>query len=398
MCEKICVYTCITGDYDSLKEVNRESGIDYICFTNNPGLKSDTWEIISIENDGLDNIRLARKIKIIGHPFIDENYDLSIWVDGAIKITGSIKEFVEKECYINNYVLSVFKHSKRNNVYDEAVACVYNRRADLSMVKNEIEFIKSEGFQDDNGLIESTVFYKEHNQPIVKQTMKYWFDLILRYTTRDQIAFNYAIYKSGIKVNWIDKNVFFNEYFSWDNHLSKKDFSSGRIYYGEFNSLDNNNFEDLNLKCNDGVYEFCTQVKNSCDKIYIHLGQMPLYRFRLLDSNFSDFLEFNCLNKIGDYLILDNEMLILEIKKGCKYGDKVYFKFKLEKLSKKDILDVFKQVYYDKEYQKNILNDVKKDNELKQDYILALELQVKELEKIEKNAVWRFFKRIRVVK
>ncbi len=230
MCEKICVYTCITGDYDSLKEVNRESGIDYICFTNNPGLKSDTWEIISIENDGLDNIRLARKIKIIGHPFIDENYDLSIWVDGAIKITGSIKEFVEKECYINNYVLSVFKHSKRNNVYDEAVACVYNRRADLSMVKNEIEFIKSEGFQDDNGLIESTVFYKEHNQPIVKQTMKYWFDLILRYTTRDQIAFNYAIYKSGIKVNWIDKNVFFNEYFSWDNHLSKKDFSSGRIY------------------------------------------------------------------------------------------------------------------------------------------------------------------------
>ncbi len=59
---------------------------------------------------------------------------------------------------------------------------------------------------------------------------------------------------------------------------------------------------------------------------------------------------------------------------------------------------MFKQVYYDKEYQKNILNDVKKDNELKQDYILALELQVKELEKIEKNAVWRFFKRIRVVK
>ena len=59
--------------------------------------------------------------------------------------------------------------------------------------------------------------------------MKYWFDLILRYTTRDQIAFNYAIYKSGIKVNWIDKNVFFNEYFSWDNHLSKKE-SARRLY------------------------------------------------------------------------------------------------------------------------------------------------------------------------
>ena len=42
--EKICVYTCITGNYDDLKEVKvKEDNIDYICFTNNKGLSSNSW-------------------------------------------------------------------------------------------------------------------------------------------------------------------------------------------------------------------------------------------------------------------------------------------------------------------------------------------------------------------
>ena len=32
--KKICVYTCITGSYDDLQPVEKEEGIDYICFTN----------------------------------------------------------------------------------------------------------------------------------------------------------------------------------------------------------------------------------------------------------------------------------------------------------------------------------------------------------------------------
>ena len=40
---KICVYTCITGNYDNLIEINNiEEGIDYICYTNNKEIKSKT--------------------------------------------------------------------------------------------------------------------------------------------------------------------------------------------------------------------------------------------------------------------------------------------------------------------------------------------------------------------
>ena len=42
--ERICVYTCITGNYDDLQPVYQEEGIDYLCFTNNKDLESDDWK------------------------------------------------------------------------------------------------------------------------------------------------------------------------------------------------------------------------------------------------------------------------------------------------------------------------------------------------------------------
>ena len=78
MGNKICVYTCITGNYDNLNELkNPEKNIDYYCFTNNKNLSSKTWKVVQIKNGGLDNCRLARKIKILGHPVLDK-YDIAV--------------------------------------------------------------------------------------------------------------------------------------------------------------------------------------------------------------------------------------------------------------------------------------------------------------------------------
>lgn len=54
MNERICVYTCITGDYDNLHEIVKEDGIEYLCFTNNPKIKSSYWKMVYIEDE--DNL------------------------------------------------------------------------------------------------------------------------------------------------------------------------------------------------------------------------------------------------------------------------------------------------------------------------------------------------------
>ena len=69
MANKICVYTCITGEYDDLKEIkNVEKNIDYYCFTNNKKIKSKTWNVVYIEDNELSNLLLARKTKIMIFP------------------------------------------------------------------------------------------------------------------------------------------------------------------------------------------------------------------------------------------------------------------------------------------------------------------------------------------
>ena len=85
MSKKLCVYTCITGDYDNLHELEvQEKNIDYFCFTNNKTLKSKTWKSVQIEDKSLDNCHLARKTKILGHPAINGKYEVYVWADADV--------------------------------------------------------------------------------------------------------------------------------------------------------------------------------------------------------------------------------------------------------------------------------------------------------------------------
>ena len=210
--KKICVYTCITGEYDDLKEINeKEKGIDYYCFTNNPNLKSNTWKIIKIDNEGLDNQRLARKIKILSHPILDE-YDITIWQDASVSFIKKVSDFINT--YTDSeFKISFFKHYCRKSIKEEAKACIELKKDDEEVIKKQIEFYKKEKFPDNLGLYETTVFIKSNKDEQVKETMKIWFDMILKYSKRDQLSLTYALYKTGLKVNEIDLNVWDNNWF-----------------------------------------------------------------------------------------------------------------------------------------------------------------------------------------
>ena len=62
--------------------------------------------------------------------------------------------------------------------------------------------------------------------------MQLWFSLIQKYSQRDQLSFNYAIYKTGLKVKWIEEKVFDNAWFSWYEHSNGK-IHDYMIYYGD---------------------------------------------------------------------------------------------------------------------------------------------------------------------
>ena len=97
---ELVVYTAFTGAYDSLKEPEFiDDNTRYVCFTQNPDLKSDMWEIIQMEDSTLDDNRIAKQYKVFPNRYFPDN-KYSFWIDGSFKLVGSIREYVYK--YINS--------------------------------------------------------------------------------------------------------------------------------------------------------------------------------------------------------------------------------------------------------------------------------------------------------
>ena len=80
------VYTCLFGHSELFNDFEYErDGIDFICFTDDPELRSDFWKIELLPRRVLDPARAAKKIKALPHVYLAQ-YDLSLYVDNTIRL------------------------------------------------------------------------------------------------------------------------------------------------------------------------------------------------------------------------------------------------------------------------------------------------------------------------
>lgn len=216
---KNVIYTAITGNYDKLQDPVHKSGkCDYYCFTDNPLLKSTTWNIILLGEIFADPARQARWVKIMPHLFF-EHYEHSVWVDGNIRIIGDMDVFIEK--YGKGFPSAFYKHSLRNCIYKEADACILLKKDQKDVILKQVSLYKQAGYPKNNGLIESGVILRRHNDPIVIRTMTAWWRQIISYSKRDQISFNYVAWKTKAPFTVIDDYIRDNEFFKWSKHQQK---------------------------------------------------------------------------------------------------------------------------------------------------------------------------------
>lgn len=212
MKNKNVIYTCITGRYDPLIEIPyKEEGFDYICFTDDPTLKSNTWNIrlISDELNGLSNVKKQRHIKICAHRFLSE-YELSIWVDGNIPVLGNMMELIEE--YHNHPYMSTFRHPYNRCIYQEALGCAsVNKDNPIVMFKQVFEYMR-EGYPKNNGLVETKMIIRNHNNLECIELMEAWWEQLSEKSHRDQLSFNYVLWKQKKEINMIDESLVDKKY------------------------------------------------------------------------------------------------------------------------------------------------------------------------------------------
>ena len=190
------VITSITGSKDTLKENQVKGNAKFICYTDNPDLKSDTWEIRPAFNKFKDPRRNSRIHKIMIHKY--SNADITIWIDGNIELVISPEEIVEK--YLGDYDLAMFKHGSRNCIYDEAIEVAKLGLDDPEVIIEQAKYYEDNGFPKQRGLL-SGFFIARRNCRRTKDMNEAWWADYCRFCRRDQISLMPAIDKVGIRYN-----------------------------------------------------------------------------------------------------------------------------------------------------------------------------------------------------
>lgn len=380
--ERTCVYTCITGNYDNIHEIKRkEKNIDYFLFTNNKKLTSKTWKVIYIEDDKLDNQRLSRKIKMLGHPIINEKYDVSIWMDASVIFEKSITEFVSK--YLKKAPFVSFKHYERDCIYEESKECIRTKKDKKEAILKQMDFLKKEGYPEHNGLCEMTVFIKRHKDKIVKKTMEDWFYMICNYSKRDQLSFMYCAWKNKLKIDIIPLSVWDNDWFINQKHNIKEKLTTCRFYYGNDRNFNPELDDQVDFKKINEHYTVESVVADNTEVIEIELTDIPAIEYKnikIKGINPTNMFIFNTINFNEKKVFYANYGLI-KLVGNFKKGKKIKVEVDLHKLEQIELYELIEYL------GANNIEEKEKSKRL-----------TEELDSIKNSKSWKLLEKLRRMK
>lgn len=195
----ISVITSITGNKDALRDEQVKGAAEWLAFMEKPQY-SATWQIKPGYSKFHDQRRNSRVPKILSHLACDTEY--SIYIDGNMSLLKDPTLLVKR--YLKNHDIVLFKHPKRDCIYDEATRCAVSSLDDPETIIEQVSRYERAGYAKHKGLCECGVIIRRHTPEVIALNNA-WFAEYCRGSVRDQISFMYAVDQVGLRVNMLDE-------------------------------------------------------------------------------------------------------------------------------------------------------------------------------------------------
>jgi hypothetical protein len=218
-----CVFTALMGDYEELNEqpMALQSKLPFICFTDNPDLTSETWQIRLLPPMfGLDPARSQRDVKL--RPFVHlPEYELSLYIDNSVLLTRPPEQIFEELAPASGIFL--FRHSFRDSVLDEFLEVAKRGLDDQARIfeqLNHYSLLHPEVLEERpywGGML-----LCDHRIPTVRTTLDIWYANVLRYSRRDQLSVNAAFRQAGFVPDTTDADNRESAFHSWPHTSGRK--------------------------------------------------------------------------------------------------------------------------------------------------------------------------------
>lgn len=286
--KNIVIYTASSDNYDKLiQHTYKSKDFDYICFTDkkikNPGI----WQIKPINKRKYDSVRTARYYKLFPNKFLS-NYKYSIWIDSNIDITNNILEERISELIKNNETISAGTHFSRHCIYQEAKTCIDLQKDEPGLILKQIKFLKQKKYPKNNGLFETGVIFRKHNDLKVIKTMEDWWWMIRNFSKRDQLSFNYALWKNKLKCKKLFPiNNRLVSCFVFNTHNTK---TVSTLYLYTKNNLDDNDFIQKILIISNYKFEIKFNLKKftNINQVKLNILRNQFCRLKIKKIIFKD--------------------------------------------------------------------------------------------------------------
>ena len=209
------VYTALIGGYEELPEqpVADSSDLPFICFTDDPTLRSRTWDVRVVEPMlALDPLRSARALKLVGHPDL-EGYDETLWVDGRVLL--KVDPATVLDTWLDGADVAMGRHSFRADVvteFEEVLLAGLDEHSRLYEQLTHYATIDPDGLTGPvpwNGLV------ARRRTPAVERAMQEWLLHVLRYSRRDQLSCMHALSRAGVTPRLVDIDNYHSEVHEW---------------------------------------------------------------------------------------------------------------------------------------------------------------------------------------
>lgn len=185
---KTVVYTCVL-DGTVPPEIEKQDNVDYVCFSN-VMIKSDSWKVVIIPSElySLSSAIQKEIVKICPHKYLSE-YDLSIYVEpDKLNKMFDFKLVPGKSVYM--------KGNDRGCIYKLAKRMLQDSKDSYS-IRTHIFKYQQENYPSNNGLADTDIIIRLHNDNYCIKLMERWKSEVLRCSCTDQLSFNYCLWRVG---------------------------------------------------------------------------------------------------------------------------------------------------------------------------------------------------------
>ncbi|MGE0734200.1 MAG: glycosyltransferase domain-containing protein [Alphaproteobacteria bacterium] len=225
---RLCVYTAMIGRYEPLNEqpVARQSGLPFICLTDDPDLRSDTWQIRMVSPKfGMDPIRSQRDFKLRPHLHLND-FDASLYIDNSVILKQPPEKIFERHFPASGVALP--EHSYRASVLDEFLQVATSGLDDQARVFEQLNHYMI----DCADVLEERPYWagillRDHRSEQTRDAMEIWYAHVMRYSRRDQLSVNAMFRRSKLVPDVMKIDNFSSWFHSWP-HTEGRKRDSGR--------------------------------------------------------------------------------------------------------------------------------------------------------------------------